>query len=237
MEFMGFHTIDIIIAILILFLAIKGLINGFSKEILNFIAIVGGISLAANFNTTVVNFINEKHIIPTITDSYAKIVGFIIIIVSVWLIISIISSIISRFSSDSISTISRIFGYIVSATRYFIIFSLIIFGFNQLEPFKSKTKKFETKTKLFIPMSKIGATILNIDLNSTKIKDSNTSTTNKKTNNILKKSSIENERNNTYTIDSNKDKINIEKNNSIIIEDKNSSIIDKNLSTEYNLTE
>ncbi len=175
MEFMGFHTVDIIIAVLILFLAIKGLINGFSKELLNFITIVGGIALAANFNTTAVKFINEQHIVPTIADSYAKIVGFIIIIVAVWIIISVISSIINKFSSPTISPISRIFGYIISAVRYFVIFALIIFGINQSDFFKNEAKKLKTETKLFVPMTEIGATILNVDLNNS-VEENNSST-------------------------------------------------------------
>ncbi len=161
MDFMGFHTVDIIIIALVLFLAIKGLMNGFSKELLNFITIVGGIALAANFNTTVVKIINEQHILPTIAQSYSKIVGFIIIILAVWMIVSVISSIINRFGSHNISPISRIFGYIVSSARYFIIFALIIFGVNQSEFFKNESKKLKTESKLFVPMTKIGASILN----------------------------------------------------------------------------
>ena len=174
MEFMGFHAVDIIIATIILFLAIKGLINGFSKELLNFVTIVGGITLAANFNTTVVHLINEQHIVPTITENYTKLVGFIVIFLVVWIVVSVISSIIHKFGSENISPISRIFGYIISAARYFVIFALIVFGANQLEPFKSKTKKLNEETKLFVPMTKIGATILNIDLNRT-VEENNSS--------------------------------------------------------------
>ncbi len=173
MDFMGFNTVDIIIIALVLFLAIKGLMNGFSKELLNFITIVGGIALAANFNTTVIKIINEQHILPTIAQSYSKIVGFIIIIIAVWMIVSVISSIINRFGSHNISPISRIFGYIVSSARYFIIFALIIFGVNQSEFFKNESKKLKTESKLFVPMTKLGASILNIDLNRVS-KDNNT---------------------------------------------------------------
>ena len=240
MEFMGFHTVDIIIAVLILFLAIKGLINGFSKELLSFISIVGGIALAANFNTTVVNLINEQHIVPNIADSYAKIVGFIIIIIAVWLIVSVISSIISRFGSNTISPISRIFGYIVSATRYFIIFALIIFGINQSEFFKNEAKKLKTETKLFVPMTEVGATILNIDLNTTKVKEDNNSTV--KLNSHETKEKEETTTNPTNS--SNKvDEANIEKNttltdkNSTTIIDENISTTDENLSSEHNLTD
>ena len=214
MEFMGFHAVDIVIATIVLFLAIKGLINGFSKELLNFITIVGGITLAANFNTTVVNLINEQHIVPTITENYTKLIGFIVIILAVWIVVSVISSIINKFGSETISPISRIFGYIISAARYFVIFALIVFGANQLEPFKSKAKKLNEETKLFIPMTKIGATILNIDLNKT-VEENNSSKvvlTNHETKDTKK------------TTDTNSS-------------EENLTSTDENLSTEHNTTE
>ena len=218
MEFIGFHTVDIIIATLVLFLAIKGLINGFSKELLSFITIVGGIALAANFNTNVVNLINEQHIVPTITPSYANIIGFIVIIVAVWIIISVISSIISRFGSDTISPISRIFGYIISATRYFVIFALIVFGVSQSEFFQNEAKKLKTETKLFVPMTKIGASILNIDLNR-KAEENNTST-------VIINNSHDTTENETITTDTNSSDENTT--------EENLNSIDENLSTEDN---
>jgi len=163
---MGFHIVDIVIVSLVLFLAIKGLVNGFSKELLNFLIVVGGVALAARFNTTVVELINAQNIAPTISESYAKIVGFIIIIVAVWLILGLVSSIINKLASNETSIVSRILGYILSFARYVFIFSLIVFGVNQSDFFKNEAEKFKTDTKLFAPMTKIGAGLLNIDLDA-----------------------------------------------------------------------
>ena len=171
---MGFHIVDIVLVSLVLFLAIKGLVNGFSKELFNFITIVGGVALAARFNTKVVDLINAQHIVPTISESYAKIIGFVIIIVTVWIVIGLISSIITRLGSEETSIISRIFGYLLSAVRYLFIFSLIVFGVNQSDFFKNEAAKLKTETKLFIPMTKIGATLLNMDTNTTETQESNT---------------------------------------------------------------
>ena len=171
---MGFHIVDIVLVSLVLFLAIKGLVNGFSKELFNFITIVGGVALAARFNTKVVDLINAQHIVPTISESYAKIIGFVIIIVTVWIVIGLISSIITRLGSEETSIISRIFGYLLSAARYLFIFSLIVFGVNQSDFFKNEAAKLKTETKLFIPMTKIGATLLNMDTNTTETQESNT---------------------------------------------------------------
>jgi len=171
---MGFHIVDIVLVSLVLFLAIKGLVNGFSKELFNFITIVGGVALAARFNTKVVDLINAQHIVPTISESYAKIIGFIIIIVAIWIVIGLISSIITRLTSEETSIVSRILGYILSAARYLFIFSLIVFGINQSDFFKNEAAKLKSETKLFIPMTKIGATLLNMDTNTTETQESNT---------------------------------------------------------------
>jgi membrane protein required for colicin V production len=167
MEFMGFHIVDIMIVVLVAFLAIKGLVNGFSKELLNFITIVAGVILAARYNTTVVQYINEQNLFPQIPDDFAELVGFILIVVSIWLLIGFISSIITKLTSKPSGFLSRLLGYILSAARYLFIFSLIIFGVSQSEFFEKSATKFKNETQLFQPMTELGAKILNIDLNTT----------------------------------------------------------------------
>ncbi|CAA6817151.1 MAG: Unknown protein [uncultured Sulfurovum sp.] len=173
MEFMGFHIVDIVIVALVAFLAIKGLVNGFSKELLSFISIVAGVVLAARYNMTAVDFINEQKLFPVIPEEFAKIIGFILIVLAVWLIIGVISSIINKLTSGANGFISRVLGYILSAARYVFIFSLIIFGVSQSEFFQKSATKFKTDTQLFQPMSEIGAQILNIELNQTVVADDN----------------------------------------------------------------
>lgn len=177
---MGVHLaiIDIVIVTLVLFLAIKGLMNGFSKEFLNFISIIGGVALAARFNTTIVEIVNEQQILPTISKEYSQIIGFVLIILLVWLVISVISTIVNRLTNHEVGILSRLVGYILSATRYFIIFSLIIFGVTQSDFFKNQASKLKKDSQLFQPMSQVGATLLDIDVNSTVVKeDTNVTTT------------------------------------------------------------
>jgi len=178
MEFMGYHIVDVVIVGLVAFLAIKGLVNGFIKELLNFITIVAGVVLAARYNTKVVEYINEQNLIPQIPEEFAKLAGFVLIILSVWLVIGLISSIMSKVTSGPTGFISRLLGYILSAIRYLFIFSLIIFGMSQADFFKKSTKKFNEEAQLFKPMAEIGAEILNIDINNTAKAETNGSSEN-----------------------------------------------------------
>jgi len=178
MEFMGYHIVDVVIVGLVAFLAIKGLVNGFIKELLNFITIVAGVVLAARYNTKVVEYINQQNLIPQIPEEFAKLAGFVLIILSVWLVIGLISSIMSKVTSGPTGFINRLLGYILSAIRYLFIFSLIIFGMSQADFFKKSTKKFNEEAQLFKPMAEIGAEILNIDINNTAKAETNGSSEN-----------------------------------------------------------
>lgn len=167
MEFMGYHILDIIVVALIVFLAIKGLVNGFSKELFSLLTIAGGVILAARYNENVIQMINEQHLFPQIPDDFSKPIGFILILLSVWLIIGLISSIITKLTGRSTGFISRLLGYVLSVTRYVFIFALIAFGVNQSEFFKDSTEKYKVETQLFEPMAQLGAEILNVELNET----------------------------------------------------------------------
>ena len=175
MDFMGFHIVDVVIVALMLFLAIKGLVNGFAKELVNFIIVVGGVAVASRFNVAVVDFINAQGIVPNIPEGYAKFIGFIIILIAIWLILGIVSSVLIKVTGSANGIVSRLLGYILSFARYLFIFSLIIFWLNQAEFFHKKTEKLKSETQLFIPMANLGARLL--DANVTTKEESNVTKT------------------------------------------------------------
>lgn len=160
---MDFHMVDMIIVGLILFLAIRGLVNGFSKELFNFLALVGGVTVAAREYTPVAELINEQNILPTMNADFQKFVGFLVIILVVWIVFSIISSLVTRFTSTTPSFISRILGYLISVGRYIFIFSVIIFGISNSDFLKENLSKHYKGSQLFTPMATIGAQLLNME--------------------------------------------------------------------------
>jgi len=189
---MDFQIIDMVIIGIILFLSIKGLVNGFSRELFNFFGLIGGIAIAARSNEIIGNLLVEKNILPEALLQYQKIIGFVAVFVLVWVIFNLISSLFSTFTSEEIGIISRIFGYLIGIVRYAFIFSLIVFGFNNADFLKEKFSKFTKDSQVFEPMSMIGAKLLNkthsennasvennstiIDTNSTNTIEDNNST-------------------------------------------------------------
>jgi len=158
---MDFQIIDMVIIGMVLFLAIKGLITGFSKELFSFLGLIGGIAVAARMNEQIGNLIMEQNILPEMLLPYQSIIGFVIVFLIIWVVFNILSSFFGGFNSDELGVISRIFGYFIAVARYAFIFTLILYGFNNADFFKEKLSKYTEKSQLFVPMSKIGEELLN----------------------------------------------------------------------------
>jgi len=159
---MDFHIVDMIIVGLTLFLAIKGLVNGFSKELFNFIAIIGGVAVAARNNEAVGELIAKQAILPEMSIDFQNFIGFIIILLLILFIVSFISSIVSRLGAEKPGFISRFIGYLLSLIRYVFIFSLIVFGISNADFLKEKLAKYYDGSQLFQPMVDIGQKLLNV---------------------------------------------------------------------------
>ena len=158
---MDFQIIDMVIIGIILFLAIKGLVNGFSTELFNFLGLIGGIAVAARSNEMVGDLIVKQNILPEAVLQYQKIIGFIAVFILIWVLFNLVSSLFSSFTSNEIGIVSRIFGYFVGIARYAFIFALIIFGFNNADFLKEKFSNYTENSQVFAPMSMIGEKLLN----------------------------------------------------------------------------
>jgi len=195
---MDFHIVDMVIVGLILFLAIKGLVNGFFQELFNFLGLIGGIAVAARTHEKVGDLIAQQNILPEVLLNYQKVIGFLAVFLAIWILFNLISSIIERLTSTDISIISRLLGYIVGLVRYGFIFALIIFGLNNADFLKEKFYSHYQGSKLFAPMVTVGEkllckennqTVINNDGNSTLIKTNDD--TNLTINNDMEKASEE----------------------------------------------
>ena len=171
---MDFHIVDMVIVGLILFLAIKGLVNGFSKELFNFLGLIGGIAIAARTHETIGDLIAEQNLLPNVASDYQKIIGFIAVFVALWIIFNLISSIVEKFSSSETSVVSRFLGYIIGIARYGFIFTLIIFGMNNASFLKEKFATYYEGSQLFKPMIMVGAKLLNRDANQSMLETNST---------------------------------------------------------------
>jgi len=155
-----FNSVDMIIAGLILFLSLKGLVNGFTKELFNFIGLIVGIAVAARMNITVGQFISEN-IFPIENDPALRMVGFVTVLVAIWVISTLFSSIIDSVSSDEVGFFSRILGYILTILRYVAIFSIILVSVKNVDLISRKLEVYSQDSKMMSSLNEIGNKLLN----------------------------------------------------------------------------
>ncbi len=99
---------DIIIIIIIVFFAIKGLICGLIKEAAGIAAILVGLFIAVNFSGWLTNFIQEK---GWFDPKYIEIISFTIIFLGVIILVIVLSKLLNKFANAiSIQWLNKLAG-------------------------------------------------------------------------------------------------------------------------------
>lgn len=99
---------DIIIIIIIVFFAIKGLICGLIKEAAGIAAILVGLFIAVNFSGWLTNFILEK---GWFDPKYIEIISFTIIFLGVIILVIVLSKLLNKFANAiSIQWLNKLAG-------------------------------------------------------------------------------------------------------------------------------
>ncbi len=169
-----FSSTDMAIAGLILFLSLKGLVNGFIKELFNFIGLIVGVAVAARMNITVGQFISEN-IFPIENEPALKMVGFMTVLVAIWILSTLFSSIMENISSDEVGFFSRILGYMLSILRYVAIFAIIFVSVKNIDLISKKLETYAKDSKIVVSLDEIGTKLLyikasaNTENNTTKV--------------------------------------------------------------------
>ena len=138
------------------------MVNGFIKELFNFIGLVGGIAVASRINMPVGEFIHTN-IYPINNQPAVELVGFIVALLLIWIAFNFVSSLFGRFNAYEPSFFSRLLGYIMTAARYAAIFALIIVGVQKSQFLQEKMAQYYENSVLFPTLSEIGSQLLNTD--------------------------------------------------------------------------
>jgi len=186
---MSLNMLDLIIIVIIFLLGTKGILNGFIKEALNFVGLVGGIYLASRFNLGIGEFIGSNFFGMTNSAGF-ELVGFVAIFASFWFGILLLTPIVVGFSKDKITPkIDKYAGYGVSVVRYFIILGTIMVVINNSQLLKEKFSSYSKDSFFFPILSEVGDGLLNISNRKAQVL--------KESNGTIQDTNLTNEQNNT----------------------------------------
>ncbi len=158
-----FNYFDVVIAAIVLLLGIKGFMNGFIKEVLGLVGLIGGVYLASRLADTAANFI-DTNFFHLENIALLKLIGFLAILIIVWLGATILGSIFSKLTSASgLGFLNRLFGFIAGGGKYFLIFALIVTALSNVSLVKDNLEKHVQDSILYPYLKKAGAYLINLD--------------------------------------------------------------------------
>jgi len=158
-----FNYFDITIGAIILLLAVKGFINGVIKEVFGLAGLIGGVYFASRLSDKAATFI-DTNFIHIENASLLKLIGFMAILILIWLSATILGSIFSKLTSVSgLGFIDRLLGFIIGGGKYFAIFALIITALSNVTLIKDNTQKYVKDSILYPILYKAGNSIIKID--------------------------------------------------------------------------
>lgn len=157
-----FIWFDIITLGLISILAIKGIINGFIKEVFGLLGIVGGIYLAARYATEAGNWI-DSNLFAFDNKSALFLVGFLGVLILFWITCIILGAIITKMLSLSgLGAIDKIAGFIVGGAKIFFVFSVLFLAISNVGFIQERLSKYVKNSFMYPAFIKTGSFIINI---------------------------------------------------------------------------
>jgi len=169
-----FNYFDVTIAAIVLILGIKGFMNGFIKEAFGLVGLVGGVYFASRLSTEAADFINSTfvHIENT---ALLKLLGFLSILIIVWLSATILGSIFSKLTAVSgLGFLNRFLGFIVGGGKYFLIFALIVTALSNVTLVKDNLEKYVKDSILYPYLKMAGSSLIHLDPKDLGLENSST---------------------------------------------------------------
>lgn len=161
---MEINYFDIIVSIIILFLGLKGILNGFFKEVFGLIGIIGGIFVASRLGDSVGHFLNDL-IFNFDNNSAVSFTGFIIVLALFWFVMIGIGMAFKHLTLLSgLGPLDKILGFIVGAGKFFCITAVIAHASYNIKALKSVIDDTSLKTSVLFPiLTQTGSYIMKLD--------------------------------------------------------------------------
>ena len=150
---------DIIAGIFLILAALKGLKNGFIKELAGLAALILGIILAVQFSDVTARFLSG-----IFHSQYMGIIAFLVTFVIVVLIVHLIASLLrTLIHAIALGPFDRIIGLVFGMLKTAFIISILLLGLNAfgLED-KIITPKEQQRSKLYPPVKKAAPLIFDL---------------------------------------------------------------------------
>lgn len=160
---MDFNYFDLVVAVIVLLLGLKGILNGFFKEVFGLIGIIGGIFIASRVGDDVGGFLNDNifH-----SDSHAVVAfsGFLLTLALFWLGMVGLGHLFKKLGALSgLGGLDRIAGFVVGSGKFFLIAAVIAYALNNIKAVHENIEEPMKNSILFPVLVATGGAIMHLD--------------------------------------------------------------------------
>jgi membrane protein required for colicin V production len=160
---MELNYFDIIAGVIILLLGLKGIINGFFKEIFGLVGIIGGIFVASRVGDDVGQYLSDA-IFNFSNQSAISFTGFLVSLAIFWLLMIITGMIFQKLSKLSgLGALDKVLGFIFGASKFFLIAAVIAFAISNIKSLKPTLDSMMENSILYPVFVSTGGFIMKID--------------------------------------------------------------------------
>ena len=154
---------DLIVGIIILLLGLKGIINGFFKELFGLIGIIGGIFVASRLGDSVGGLVSDT-IFKFESDAAISFVGFVATLIIFWAAMIILGMFFTKLSKVSgLGPVDKIFGFVVGSGKFFLIGAVIAYAVYNVQAIRVNLEPTMKNSFLFPVLVEAGSIIMHID--------------------------------------------------------------------------
>lgn len=160
---MDLNYFDVAVGSIILLLGLKGLLNGFSKEVFGMVGIVGGVFVASHIGGYIGTFLSDT-LFHFESATAVNLIGFIFALGIFWLLMVALGAGFKKLSSLSgLGPLDRGLGFIVGSSKFFFIFSIIVYALFSVTAIRENFEEKMAESFFYKPMLATGDFILHIE--------------------------------------------------------------------------
>jgi len=160
---MEINYFDLIVGSIILLLGLKGILNGFFKEVFGLIGIIGGIFVASRAGDSVGQYLSDT-IFNFSNQSAISFTGFLATLAAFWLLMIAIGYGFKKLSSLSgLGHLDKVLGFIFGSSKFFFIAAVIASSAYNIKALKPTIDSTLQNSILFPILVETGKFIMKID--------------------------------------------------------------------------
>jgi len=160
---MDFNYFDLAVGVIVLLLGLKGILNGFFKELFGLIGIIGGIFIASRVGDETGQLLSDL-IFKFENQAAISFTGFLVTLAAFWLLMVGTGILFKKLSTISgLGPVDRVMGFIFGSGKFFLIASVIVYALFNVEAIRKNLEPSMEHSMFFEPMLATGGFIMKID--------------------------------------------------------------------------